>query len=90
MKFDKITYFSQNKPGLGKETAVNKAHCKALCHRRDAALRLTLGKQMLWHMYALKAEGLPLMFSLLLTSVFLVKALQIFTQAKDRLAARHR
>lgn len=46
---------------------------------------------MLWHvcLYALKAEGLPLMFSLLLMSVFLVKALQIFTQAKDRLAARH-
>lgn len=46
---------------------------------------------MLWHMYlyALKAEGLPLMFALSLTPVFLVKALQIFTQAKDRLAARH-
>lgn len=44
---------------------------------------------MLWHTNALKAEGLPLMFSLLLMCVFLVKALQIVTQAQDRLAARH-
>lgn len=40
-------------------------------------------------MNTLKAEGLPLMFSLLLMSVFLVKALQIASQAQDRLAARH-